>query len=271
MSDQGTGSPLDAWGSIDCQRRRQADVVRSGGDPFPAAFPDGASNNSFRRVRVFDGDKFFGERCELGSNDRATGPTVLYAEGQRRLTFISLRLPRAFPLNVRHWQVVAQMKQTQPSADSGTPVLALEAWDGRWILRQSNSSGPDHDAHQIWSAPARRAVWTRFAFDITYSADRDEGRIGVFADLNGDGDFMDRHERGGMIRTYTLKHEPRSSNPPRGSLPAGSSIPSHLRAGLYHDPVIRCPRPRGCWLDIDTTQVIAPDVLHLLLPGSARP
>ena len=41
-------------------------------------------------------------------------------------------------------------------------------------------------------------------------------------------------------------------------LKPGQPIPSHLRAGIYHDPLIPCPSPTGCSVDIDNVQVIRP-------------
>jgi hypothetical protein len=38
----------------------------------------------------------------------------------------------------------------------------------------------------------------------------------------------------------------------------GDPIPSHLRAGLYHNANIPCPAPSGCSIDIDNVQVVKP-------------
>jgi hypothetical protein len=95
------------------------------------------ANTFWRQLEVVDGDDFYGERCELGRNEHRYGQRgtfTLYQPGMRRITFYSLRLPRRFPLATERWQVVAQMKQANPSdlAESGTgygysPVLAMIA------------------------------------------------------------------------------------------------------------------------------------------------
>lgn len=244
FEDHGSGDAVSIYGSIDCASDER--VTTAGG----------AGARGFRRVRVLEGDDFAGERCELGRNDHRDGPTALYREGKRRLTGASIRLPHDFPLDTDHWQVVLQMKQSQPSANGGgTPVIELDAYADRWRLRQGDSAGPSDDARELWSAPAALGVWTRFAFDVTYSSDPRRGRIRVSADLNGDGDFGDPGERSRAIRTYTLKRE--TAGPGQDGIAAGASIPSHLRIGLYHDPVIECPA-RGCTVDVDDVTITAP-------------
>jgi Polysaccharide lyase len=246
--------PLPLWGHVDCAIESRAQVIPLGGDPHPtiSGLPQG--DDSFRRLTVIDDDDLFGERCELGQNDRS-GPVAFYRNGRRLVTQISIRLPVGYPLRVDTWQVVMQMKQTGPSSNSGgTPVLELDAYRGRWRLRQSLSRGPASDSRQLWSAPAAIGTWTRFSFKARYSSNPEKGRIKATADLNGDGDFADARERSSRIRTYTLKRET-----PGGSedgLPAGRTIPSHLRAGIYHDPAIGCPPPQGCAVDIDNVQVM---------------
>ncbi len=205
---------------------------------------------------MLDGDDVWGERCELGWNDHRGGPTALYREGDHSVTFASFRLPASYPLENTSWQVVMQMKQTQPSANGGgTPVLSLEAKGGRWRLLQSTSNGPSGDTRELWTAPAARGVWTRFAFDVTYSQDPARGSVQVDVDLNGDGDASDSAERSPAIGTYTLKRETEGGCATDGIAP-GESIPSHLRVGIYHHPAIACPPPTGCAVEIDNVQIV---------------
>jgi hypothetical protein len=249
--------PVPLWGELSCVEEVRHQRISRGGDSQPQATGAPQGDSAFRRMRVVDGDDYFGERCELGYNDRSEGPTVFYDEGERRVTFLSVRLPKkALPLDGDVFQVVMQMKQTQPADNGdGTPVLALEAFDNDWILRQSDSSGPSSDAHELWAAPAKPGVWTRFALDVTYSQDPTRGRIRIYADLNGDGDFDDAREQSKVKTTFTLKEETEDGE---DDLAAGESIPSHLRVGLYHDPAYPCPAPDGCYVDLDNVQVIGP-------------
>jgi hypothetical protein len=243
-------NPIPFWGAIECENSSRYSYDSSGGDTHltasGAAQPDGA----YRTMTTIDGDDTWGERCELGKNDNRTGPTVFYREGQHRVTFISMRLPSNFPLSTNSWQTVMQMKQTQPSNDDCCgPEIEMEARSGKWVVVDS--------WHELFSFPARSNTWTRFAWDVYYSQDPAKGWIQVSADLNGDGDFNDPGERSPVIHTATLRTEPA---PAAGAadvgLPAGAPIPSHLRAGIYHDPSIPCPAPSGCSVEVDNVQVV---------------
>jgi hypothetical protein len=177
---------------------------------------------------------------------------VLYHEGDHLITFISYRLGLDFPLRRPKWQALMQMKQAQPSdAGGGNPVLALEAADGLWRLGYTPPSGNSVKGG-VWSAPARKKIWIRFAFDVFYSTDPDRGSIQVHADLNGDGDARDRGERSPRLHLATLKTETAGGDD--DGLAAGASIPSGLRVGIYHDADYICTG-RRCAIDIDNVGV----------------
>jgi hypothetical protein len=257
FSDTGVApDPTSIWGKIDCQNESRAQQINSGGDTHPTVLGAPQGDSAYRELSVLDGDDVYGERCELGEDYR-NGPTVLYRPGQRRITAISIRLPSTFPLNVYTWQVVMQMKQRFPAANSsGTPVLELDAYNGRWVLRQSLSRKAISDSRVLWSVPAKANFWTRFIFDVRYSDKKKGGYIRVGADLNGDGDVSDPGELSRGMHTYTLKMETPGGD--ADGIPAGSPIPSHLRAGIYHDSGIPCRAPLGCQVDIDNVQVLRP-------------
>lgn len=241
------------WRRIDCQETARVAFVATGGDPHATASGASQGNTSYRRTTVFDGDDYYGERCELGKNDWRDSFAV-YHQGERRITFVSLRLPDDFPLSTSDWQVVLQMKQAQPSDNGGgTPILSLEARGGRWHLIQSTSSGPSSDTTSIWSTAAQPNVWTRFAIDVTYSPDPAVGSVQVFVDQDNDGVADETSPR---LATYTQKIETAGTSD--DGLDAGDAIPSHLRVGLYHNPGIACAA--GCSVEIDNVQVVAPDL-----------
>jgi hypothetical protein len=108
----------------------------------------------------------------------------------------------------------------------------------------------------LWSVPAQADLWTRFRFDVRYSDRKKGGYLRIGVDLNGDGDFADPSELSHGFHTYTLKRE--IPGPEQDGIKAGQAIPSHLRAGIYHDAAIPCRGPVGCQVDIDNIQVLRP-------------
>jgi hypothetical protein len=218
-NDPATNSdPLPLWNEIAAQNSSRASWYASGGP----------NNAPFRRLTVLDGDDAWGARAELGYNSRLNGlgapwgTFYLYFAGQRRVTSYDMRLPTDFPIHTTSWQVVTQMKQTGPSANSGgTPVIALEAREGRWVLTQSDSPGASSSTHELWSTPATLGTWTHISWDATYSPDPSQGKVQLTV--------------GGVqsptFTTYTQKYE---VSPGSQGLRPGDPIPSHLRMGLYH-------------------------------------
>lgn len=256
FEDTGTRADAEAlWGELACAARERHELGQGGGDLHlvPAGIATG--DDAFRRLRVLNGDDVYGQRCEVGVNDHRTGPTVLYGEGDRRVTFISFRLTDDFPAESEAWQLVMQMKQAQPAANGGgTPVLALNIYGGRWRVHQSTSRDSSYDTREIWSAPATLGRWVRFAFDIGYSSDPAKGFVRILADLNGDGDALDSGESSPRINTFTLKRE--AAGGTKDGIPPGGSIPSHLRVGIYNDPETPCPAPNGCEVEVDNVHVV---------------
>lgn len=247
-------SPLGFWGSIDCATDSRHKQVTSGGDPAPTATGTPQGNSSFRSLTAFDGDDFWGERCELGMNDHRSSPVAFYREGQRRVTYASFRLPASYPLGTDKWQGVLQMKQSQPSDNGGgTPVLSLGAYDGKWMLFHSEP-GPTSEDEVIWEAPAEKGIWNRVAIDAKYSQYADQGWIKIYIDLDGNGDFSGPNEQSETFRTNTLKYETGSDTSDGYS--AGQSLPSHLRVGMYHNQSIPCAT--GCAVETDNIQVVRP-------------
>jgi len=257
FADNGTNpNPATVWGSIDCEKASRVRQIYQGGDTLLNSTGKRPVNSTFRRMTVLDGDNFWGERCELGRNGSHSAPNVLYHEGERRITFMSIRLPSSFPLGASTSQDVMQMKETKPQANGdGSAALSLYAFKGGGALMRSKSAGFSSDVRELWSAPARKGVWTRFAFDVRYSQYADRGSIQVFVDLNHDGDAADHGEQSRRFHTYTLKREIKGGT--KDGIAPGESIPSHLRAGIYHDSAIRCPRG-GCAVDLDNVQVVRP-------------
>jgi Polysaccharide lyase len=282
----GNPDARELWGEDACVPD-QVGWIPWGGDPAPTATGPSQGNRAFRELTVMDGDdpQGHGERCELGKNsfvDGIASPRNLlgtfynYFEGDRRATYASIRLPANFPIDAAGWQNVLQLKQAGPSNGSGgTPMLSLKIFRDRFRLfhTPTDSQGPDTP---LWSpdpgshpeARPRTGTWYRIAIDAMFSRDPSTGWVKMYIDLNGDGDFADPEEQspafGGSALGGTLKTEPAPDpndpdDPGRGTDigPAtGTSIPSHLRIGIYHKRNIPCPG--GCSVDVDNVQVVKP-------------
>jgi hypothetical protein len=259
-SDLGNNEdPEEFWGEVDCEDHEAPStpphqVITTGGDTHSTATGERQRNTSFRRLTVYDGDDVDGERCELGLND-ADGPTAFYHEGERRKTYISIRLPESAPIG-EDWRVVMQMKQAQPYDNpEQASMFELQARDGRWYLGSSWKG--------VWDTPAEQNTWTRFVFDVVYSQDPAKGSIQVDVDLNGDGDYADDVDVDGTVdehspvfRRATLRKEKDGEDDIGPD--EGESITSHLRAGIYQNELYPCPTTGvGCSVDIDNVQVLA--------------
>jgi hypothetical protein len=236
--DLGTDpDPMSLWGDIDAVSPTRHQWFGAGG-------PDGGP---FRRMTALDGDLYHGdsERAELGNSDYQLTSSgnlktfYLYREGDRRVTSYWMRLPTDFPLyDMEHWQVVMQMKQSEPASNAdGTPVISLQAIEGNWILKQSSSAGYSESTHYIWTTPATLGVWTHIVVDATYSSDPSKGLFQIT--IGG--------VASPVLHMYDLKKEISPAGP---GLHVGDSIPSHLRLGIYHDPVMP-----GTHVDIADVQV----------------
>ena len=210
---------------------------------FPSGGPDGGP---FRRLTALDGDLFHGdsERAEIGNSDYTPDSHgrletfYLYHAGTRRVTSFWMRLPLNFPINSDKWQVVMQMKETDPATDvEGTPVIALQATEGQWMLKQSSSAGPSHDTRVLWRTRATVGIWTHIVVDATYSSDPSRGLFQITIGA----------ARSPILHTYNLKYE---VSPPGPGLHVGEPIPSHLRLGIYHDPALP-----GTSVDIARVQI----------------
>jgi hypothetical protein len=242
--------PLPLWGNVECATIERHHRVSRGGDPSPTGNGNPQGGGAYRRLAVRDGDEFSGERCELGRNSHLSSDHtfMLYREGEHRVTFLSLRLPRRFLLRRTRWQTVWQMKQAQPSANGGGgPMIEVQAYGRRFWLA--------NDHRVLWSTRARRQVWVRFAIDVRYSHDASKGTLKVYVDNDGDGDASDPDEESPLFRRSTLRTETEGGARDDGIAP-GQPIPDHLRVGIYHDPSYRCEERRSCVIHIDNVQVL---------------
>ena len=252
-SDTGeVANPEQLWGDSSCVSDSRVQRLPVGGDTHARALGKAPTEDFYRQLTVLDGDDFYGERCELGINEHrygdggGDGTFAIYNEGDHEVTFMSVKIPDSLPLMTPHWQTIAQMKQTQPSAaGGGEPILELQLRDGQFYL--DSPFGP------YWTTDAHPGVWTRIALDVNYSQDPSRGTVTMYIDSNGDGDATDPGEQSPVTKAQTLKTEVAGGEAGDGIAP-GEPIPSHLRMGVYHDPEIACPG--GCSIDLDNVEVV---------------
>lgn len=223
--DDGTGNPEDLWGNIEC-----------------AADSRVTTQDGYRTITVLDGDDFYGERCELGRNDHRyglaspgdhSGTFMLYKEGEHKITSYDMCLSPTFPVSGGSWQVVMQMKQTQPHPDAGsTPIIALEVRSGHWLVA--------NHGNDKWVGPvATPGACVHISFDVVYSVDASTGRLQATI-------------AGTTSPLFTMQTLVPATVTDSG-IPAGSGIPGHLRLGIYHDTA----RP-GSSLNVDNVRVARP-------------
>jgi hypothetical protein len=249
-------NPIPLWGQISANN----DSYFGPGD-FPyrqnsrvSHFPSGAQDNGpFRRFSIEigdqygeipdeippDGDPESSDRTEVGRNKSSIpvgdpGSTfMLFREGERYRTSFWMRLPADFPVNTRpdEFQVLMQMKQTAGcpgGASSGTPVLALSAYQGQLMFARA----VDVPQKILWSATAAPLLggWHHYSFEVVYSIDPAIGQARV---------ALDGGPYSPVSSAYTLK----------------DTCPiSHLRLGLYRDASLTA-LPGGDHADFTDVQV----------------
>lgn len=243
------------WGNIEAVSDSRHVHKTTGGSPHLRADGSAQGNTSYRELTVLQGDNFYGPRCELGRNNYASGENTgietagtfaLYREGERKITFVSMRFGAGFTSAAVAWQIVMQMKEAQPYGANGpvngAPALEIAVDEGRLGL------------HSFWvtkweTTPPANGVWFRMALDVTYSQDPAKGRAQLFVDNDGDGDFLDADEASPVLTMRTLAYVTSQGG---GSIPVGGSIPGHLRIGPYHDETYGTTT-----VDVDNVQVVS--------------
>ena len=218
---------------------------------------------TYRRLTVFDGDAMGSpgtERCELGRNERRygegnyNGTFKLYREGAHLITTWMARVPSTLPFSGGSWRVVMQMKPTQPHGNlclggscgpSGYwPGLALDKVETSypaWTV--TGFPTPAHPGGRLWTQPVAFNRWTPIVFDVRYSRNPRAGFIRV---------------RIGNVTSPTMYGQTLSTTPTAlEGIPAGGSIPAHLRMGIYQNDGFRCGWG-ACSIDFAGVKVMSP-------------
>jgi hypothetical protein len=199
------------WASSSCESNRRITRVSS---------PRAQGRRAYR-FEVRDGDDSFGERCELGEGNPTRRGFPLFHEGDERWISFQVYLPNDYPIHTSDWNVFMQLKQL---GSLGTPVVSMEARDGRFHLMNSDTNHDSSDTRTRWTGRAHHNRWVKFTLHVKFSPNADVGFLELFGDLR-DGRGQRRLSR--LIHTYTMK------------VSHGHTVPSHARIGIYRDPRIR--------------------------------
>jgi hypothetical protein len=250
------------WGAIAAVSDSRYQYVSSGGDSTLMANGSAQGNGAYRQLTVVDGDDYWGERAELGTNwwqngendspTKTDGAFALGREGERRITFWSMRFPSGFPMDVNAWQQIAQWKQAQPYTDA---TVATRNPDGYGVALELQMYANQFRLctwwHERWATPAPpTGKWIRFATDVTFSQWPNVGKVQVFIDSNADGDFLDAGEASPVWTGATLQYE----TAPENGLAAGDSVPAMFMVGVYHNPSAYGTTS----VEVDNVQVLRP-------------
>ena len=129
------------------------------GRPYPKANGVPQGNTAYRSLTALAGDDTPGHRAQLGRNERnygentgtqTNGTFALYYEGERKITFFSLRFPTgSFNMAGASWQTIHNSKQTQPYGGHDLPGNALE------IQLYGNRLRYFNNWVEVWRPPAR--------------------------------------------------------------------------------------------------------------------
>lgn len=153
------------------------------------------------------------------------GRTAFFGhEGRRQVYLFATRLPAPWNINGANWRVICQWKQNEWVDTGGvSPVCSFQQRGGKFVIC-NEPDGQWHGDDVVWSMPAAVGQWHNWAFDYTWSANPNKGKIKVYCDKNMDGQY---EVVGDTITTGTLFPKYGISQP---GVPCMSSI------GCYEDP-----------------------------------
>lgn len=216
--DCSNADPFTKWPLADMQRKDGSEqdstslsqIVPGRFRQFSSGGPEG---KPYYRFTAPQGDNIW----TPGTDGRSelSQKSLWFYEGQRRVTMVSVRLPSGWDVNKGGWNTIVQWKQNEgKNWTGGSPALALEQVNGEWSLSSFGRT-------TIWRMPAIAGEWVNFAFDITFSADPNKGKVQVHADFDGDRTY---EYTSAVISRQTLLQQQSGSGP---------GIESHIRTGLY--------------------------------------
>jgi hypothetical protein len=201
---------LQEWANSSCA---DASRIKQVGSPS-------SQGSSAYRVDLHDGDRSFGERCELGMGSPTRAGFPVFKEGEESWIGYQVYLPSGFPSEGWKYNVITQFKNVD---DLCAPALSLHVEQGQLLLFQSADNQSSCGGDSVWAAPVVYGRWIKLLFHVQWSSDPSKGSVELFGDIDGGGlvELMPR------TRMFTMKMNP-----------SGDTQPVAARLGIYRDSSI---------------------------------
>jgi hypothetical protein len=201
---------LQEWANSSCADASRIKQVASPSTQGSAAY----------RVDLHDGDRSFGERCELGMGSPTRAGFPVFKQGDESWIGYQVYLPAGFPSDGWKYNVITQFKNVD---DLCAPALSVHVEQGQLLLFQSADNGSSCGGDSVWAAPVEYGRWIKLLFHVQWSSDASKGSVELFGDINGAGivQLMPR------TRMFTMKMNP-----------SGDTQPVAARLGIYRDTSI---------------------------------
>jgi hypothetical protein len=179
-----------------------------------------AQGNAAYRVDLHDGDRSYGERCELGMGSPTRAGFPVFSEGEESWIGYQVYIPAGFPSDGWKYNVITQFKNVN---DLCAPALSVHVEQGQLLLFHSADNGSSCGGDSVWSAPMHYGRWIKLLFHIQWSSDPAKGSVELFGDMDGSGitQLMPR------TPMFTMKMDP-----------SGATLPVGARLGIYRDTAI---------------------------------
>jgi polysaccharide lyase-like protein len=198
------------WANYSCQRGRRISRVSPG-----------SSGRYAYRVRLYDGDNSYGERCEMAMGAPMRRGFPVFRNNTKSWVAYQVLIPRPWPGYAWRYNVITQFKSV---ADMCGPPLSLHVEQGRMLLFKSADNRGSCTGWPIWSARMQFGRWIKLLYHVKWSSNPRRGWVELFGSLHG-GRIQRLMKR---RRTFTMKKDSR-----------GRTRAVSARLGIYRDRSIR--------------------------------
>jgi polysaccharide lyase-like protein len=198
------------WANYSCQRGRRISRVSPG-----------AHGRYAYRVRLFDGDDSYGERCEMAMGAPMRRGFPVFRKNTKSWIAYQVLIPPRWPGSGWRYNEISQFKSVN---DLCGPPLSLHVEQGRLLLFKSADNRSSCTGWPIWSARMRFGRWIKLLYHVKWSSNPRRGWVELYGSLDG-GRVKRLLKR---RRTFTMKKDGR-----------GRTRPVSARLGIYRDRSIR--------------------------------